>query len=221
MQPADRQNAPGTPPRFRALYRSLGVNVVVPLVVAQWLLHQGRSPVFALSVAALFPLGDGIVSIVRRRIDLLGVMSFSAIVLGIALSLATGNAAFAIAKESLFTGAFGLGFLISLTLKRPLIFWFGRQFNADNPDAVAAWDANWERPGFRKVLRLMTLVWGVGLLTEAAARVAFALTLTPAVAIVVSPTIGIGSIALLVVWTTSYAAKARRRAQGNAIAPSR
>jgi hypothetical protein len=210
-------NAPGAAgaarPRFAGLYWSLTINVVLPLIVAQWLLHQGRSPVVALGIAALFPLGDGLVSALRRRLDLLSVASLAALVLGIALSFATGNAAFAIAEKSVFTGLFGIVFLVSLLLPRPLIFHLGRQFNtAGDPAAQAAWDANWSIPGFRRVVRVMTTVWGLGLLAEAALRVAVALTLTPAVAIVISPILAIASIALLVLWTTRYAARARRRA---------
>jgi hypothetical protein len=200
-------------PRFAGLYRSLTINVVLPLVVAQWLLHQGRSPVVALGIAALFPLGDGVVSALRRRLDLLSVASLAALVVGIALSFATNNAAFAIAEKSAFTGLFGVAFLVSLLLPRPLIFHLGRQFNTEgDPAAQAAWDANWSIPGFRRVVRVMTAVWGLGLLAEAALRVVVAITMTPAVAIVVSPVLAIGAIALLILWTRQYAARARRRA---------
>ncbi|MDB5041682.1 MAG: hypothetical protein JWN27_2408 [Candidatus Eremiobacteraeota bacterium] len=200
-------------PRFAGLYRSLTINVVLPLIVAQWLLHQGRSPVVALGIAALFPLGDGVVSALRRRLDLLSVASLAALVVGIALSFATDNAAFAIAEKSAFTGLFGVAFLVSLLLPRPLIFHLGRQFNtAGDPAAQAAWDANWSIPGFRRVVRVMTAVWGLGLLAEAALRIVVALTMTPAVAIVVSPVLAIAAIALLILWTRRYAARARRRA---------
>jgi hypothetical protein len=212
-----RSNVPPPPgaaaPRFSPLYRSLTINVVLPLIVAQWLLHQGRSPVVALGIAALFPLGDGLVSALRRRLDLLSVASLATLVVGIALSFATNNAAFAIAEKSAFTGLFGVAFLVSLLLPRPLIFHLGRQFNtAGDPAAQAAWDANWSIPGFRRVVRVMTAVWGLGLLAEAALRVVVALTMTPAVAIVVSPVLAIGAFALLILWTRAFAARARRRA---------
>ena len=75
---------------------------------------------------------------------------------------------FAIAKESIFTGVFGLAFLVSLALPRPLIFHLGRQFNAaGDPAAEAAWDASWSIPGYRRVFRLLTAVWGLGLLARA------------------------------------------------------
>jgi hypothetical protein len=206
-------------PRFAGLYRSLTINVVLPLIVAQWLLHQGRSPVVALGIAALFPLGDGLVSALRKRLDLLSVASLAALVIGIALSFATDNAAFAIAEKSAFTGLFGVAFLVSLLLPRPLIFHLGRQFNtAGDPTAQAAWDANWSIPGFRRVVWVMTAVWGLGLLAEAALRIVVALTMTPAVAIVVSPVLAIGAIALLILWTRQYAAQARRRAAAAATA---
>jgi hypothetical protein len=200
-------------PRFAGLYRSLTINIVLPLIAAQWLLHQGRSPVVALGIAALFPLGDGLVSALRRRLDMLSVASLATLVVGIALSFATDNAAFAIAEKSAFTGLFGIAFLVSLLLPRPLIFHLGRQFNtAGDPAAQAAWDANWSNPGFRRVIRVMTAVWGLGLLAEAALRIVVALTMTPAVAIVVSPLLAIGGIALLILWTRRYVARARRRA---------
>jgi hypothetical protein len=214
MQRSDPQPAAGAAaPRFAGLYRSLTINVVLPLIVAQWLLHQGRSPVVALGIAALFPLGDGVVSALRRRLDLLSVASLAALVVGIALSFATDNAAFAIAEKSAFTGLFGVAFLVSLLLPRPLIFHLGRQFNtAGDPTAQAAWDANWSIPGFRRVVRVMTAIWGLGLLAEAALRIVVALTMAPAAAIVVSPVLAIGTIALLILWPRWYAARARRRA---------
>ncbi|HEY4441189.1 MAG TPA: VC0807 family protein [Candidatus Elarobacter sp.] len=199
------------PARFRALYRSLAINVAIPLIVAQVLLHQGRPAVVALAIAAIFPFLDGVVSALRRRIDLLGVMSLIALVLGIALSFATGSAVFAIAKESLFTGAFGLAFLVSLAFPHPLIFSFAKQW-APGEEAAAELDAVWERPAARRVFRTMTIVWGTALLVEAALRVVVAFTFTPAVAITVSPILGIATIGLLIVWTTSYVRRARARA---------
>jgi hypothetical protein len=199
--------------RFRTLYRSLLINVLTPLLVAQWLLHHGWSTVLALAVAAIFPFVDGLVSIARRRIDAVGIMSFAALVLGIALSFLTGNPVFAIAKESFFTVAFGITFLGSLAARRPLIFYLGRQFNTTgDPLAQAQWDSRWEVPRFRHALRLITVVWGIGLVTESLVRVLVALTTPPATAVLLSPIIGIIAIGGLLVWTVAWSRRARRSA---------
>lgn len=213
MQPSDPAPSDASArPRFGGLYRSLAINVAIPLIIAQVLLNQGRSTVVALGIAAIFPFADGIITALRRKIDLLGVMSLIALVLGIALSFATGSPVFAIAKESFFTAAFGAAFLISLAFPRPLIFTFARQFGGgDDPAAAATFEALWEREGARRVFRTITLVWGCGLIAEAALRVVIALSLPPAIAITVSPVLGIGAIGLMILWTTAYVRRARRR----------
>src|SRR5450755_2363668 len=88
----------------------------------------------------------------------------------------TGDARFAILKDSAFTLVFSLLFLASLTGSRPLIF----RLNAQMLDraGAAAFERAWvERPAVRKTFRLMTLVWGLGLLLEALLRIAASFTL--------------------------------------------
>lgn len=117
-------------PRVAGLYRSLAVNVVLPLIVVQVLLHRSVPAVTALAVAAIFPFADALIGIVRaRRFDPIAVLSLLAIVVGIGTSGISGNPAFAVAKESLFTGVFGVVFLGSLWAKRPMIFTLGKQFS--------------------------------------------------------------------------------------------
>jgi hypothetical protein len=58
-------------------------------------------------------------------------------------------------------------------------------------------------------MRLLTLVWGLAALVEATLGIAAAFLLPPGIALVVEPMLGIGTIAVLLTWTTAYA---RRRA---------
>src|ERR1700737_4113529 len=110
-------------PRFGSLYRSLIVSVALPLIAAQVLLRRGVPAVEALAIAAIFPFAQTVIGLVRaRRIDPIAALSLIALVVGLATSGLTGNAAFAVAKESLFTLVFGLVFLGSLLTARPLIF---------------------------------------------------------------------------------------------------
>jgi hypothetical protein len=201
-------------PRFGPLVRSLVVSVVLALVAAQVLLRSGVPPVEALAIAALFPFADLVLGFVRRRrADPIAVLSLIVIVAGVVTSGLTANPAFAVAKESLFTTVFGFVFLGSLFAPRPLIFELGRQYSTGNdPAAVAAWDARWASPTFRRVIRFMTMVWGWALLIEAAVRIAVAFTLPVATSTIVSPVLGFGVLGALLVWTSAYAKAARRRA---------
>lgn len=200
-------------PRFGPLYRSLIVSVALPLIVVQVLLRTGTPAVAALAIAAIFPFGDALVTLVRkRRFDPIAVLSLVAIVVGIGTSGITGNVGFAVAKDSLFTLVFGLIFLGSLAAPRPMIFVLGKQFaTGGDPAAAAAWDARWSLSGFRRTVRLITVVWGCGLLLEAVLRVVAAFTLPVTTSTVVSPVLQVVTLAALILWTTNYTRAVRRR----------
>lgn len=203
-------------PRFGALYRSLIVSVALPLIVVQVLLRRGVPAVEALAIAAIFPFADTVIGLVRaRRIDPIAALSLIALVAGLATSGLSGNPAFAVAKDSLFTTVFGLVFLGSLLASRPLIFQLGRQYaTGDDPAAIAAWDARWERPLFRRTIRIMTAVWGCALLVEAVLRIVAAFALPVATSTIVSHVLQIGIVGGLFVWTSAYAKAVRRRVAG-------
>lgn len=222
MQP--QTSSPGPP--FGGLYRTLSVSLVIPLIVIQVLIHRGVAPVIALAVATVFPLGEMIYEAVNaKRVGLIAIVSFTGIVVGFGLSFATGNAIFALLKDSLFTTVFGLLFLGSLLTPRPLIYRLNLDLAGTDPAARAGAEALWERPGAEGVFRLLTFVWGAGLVLEAAIRVAVALTLPIATATSLSPVIAVVTIGAILVWTVLYVravrrAAARRLAAAGDVAPS-
>ena len=200
-------------PRFGPLYRSLIVSVALPLITVQVLLRTGTPPVTALAIAAIFPFADAVIGLARKRtFDPIAILSLIAIVVGIGTSSITGNAGFAVAKDSLFTIVFGLIFLGSLAAPRPMIFQLGRQFaTGGDPAAAAAWDARWSQPGFRRTVRLITVVWGCGLLLEAMLRIVAAFTLPVTTSTIISPVLQVVTFAALILWTTRYTRAVRRR----------
>jgi hypothetical protein len=204
---------------FRGLYRQLGVSLVIPLIVIQVLLHRGVPPVIALAAATVFPLGEMVYEALHtKRVGVIALVSFVGIVAGFGLSFATGNAIFALLKDSLFTCVFGVLFLASLATPRPLIYRLNLDLAGTDPQARAASEALWEYPAARHVFRLITLVWGVGLLLEAGARVVAALTLPIGSATAVSPLIAVVAISGQLVWTVLYV-RARRAAAARIAMP--
>ncbi|HLI81422.1 MAG TPA: VC0807 family protein, partial [Candidatus Binataceae bacterium] len=139
------------------------------------------------------------------------------IAVGVVTSLISGSVLFVLIKESFITGLVGLVFLSSFLRKRPIMFYFARQIGAgDDAQRLAYWDQLWERPRFRHVMRTMTMVWGVGYVVEAIARVIVALIFTPGIVVIISPVMAIGTTLALILWTRSYGRAAYERGQREA-----
>ena len=197
---------------LRGLAPSILVNGVLPLVAYQVLVGRHVSSVTALILTALFPAAWTIGSVARtRRVDALGALSLIFIALGILGSLISGNVRFILIKESFLTGLFGLVFLGSFLLPRPLMFYFGRQFaTGGDPPRIARWEGLWQYESFRHANRVMTAVWGIGFVLEAA-RVALVFVLPVSAFLVVSPIMVYAVIFGLTFWTIRYGRATARR----------
>lgn len=118
----------------------------------------------------------------QRAVDALGIFVLIVLTGSVALSFATGSPRFLLAKEGWFTAAIGVGFLVTLRFARPLAFSIARAMLQHSPLGntlrTHAWDEYWERdPRFRRTWRVATVLWGIGLIADAAARVVMAYTL--------------------------------------------
>ena len=201
--------------RYFSLYQMLTLDVVLPLLVVEFGLGAGLAPVMVLAVAALFPFTDTVIGIARTRaVSIIAAVSLLAILAGIALALTTGNAVFAILKDSAFTLILSAIFLGSLATREPLIYRLYSQMLDERGRLLL--ETLWqERPLLVQSFRLMTLVWGVGLLAEAVVRFVVTLTAPVATAAAASPWIAFGCIGTLITWTVLYS-RARRRAAARA-----
>lgn len=189
------------------------IDGALPAIAYQLLSRHGVAAVPALAAGAIFPAANIIRKFVAtRRLDLIGAIVLTFIAIGVAGSLISGSVLFILIKESFITGLVGLLFLSSLLWHRPIFFYLGRQFMAgEDPERLAWWNALWERASFRRTMRTMTTVWGVGYVLEAGVRVMFALTLTPGTVVALSPIMGIGTTVILILWTRRYGRAAQER----------
>lgn len=199
------------------LIPSIVINGVLPIILTNVLLNRGVQPVSALVAGAIFPLVDAVVSVIRtRRIEFLSIISLAFIVVGAATSLLSGDARFTLAKNSFFTGVFGAIYLGSLVIGKPLMFIIGRQFVAGgDPARGAQWESLWQHARFRRVLRLMTAVWGCGLVAESAVRIVlvYALSLPITAMQIIAEVLVYGVIAALILWTVAYGKAAGKRGE--------
>jgi hypothetical protein len=211
---------PGTasPPANRGRLRSLApiavFDVIGPLVAYSLLRSNGFSPVTALILSGVLPaFGVGLTVVRHRRLDAIGALVLVGIVAGTVLGLASGSARLVLLEGSVPTGIFAVVCLASLWSSRPLIFRFALEFiGADTPRGRDFAD-RWRYPGFRHVFRVMTVVWGVAYLAEAAARVLTVELTSTGTALSISKVMPFAVAAVQVAWMFVYGQRARRKGE--------
>ncbi|CAE6719898.1 VC0807 family protein [Paraburkholderia nemoris] len=193
----------------------LAVNFLLPWLAYRFTLpHLGETG--ALIASAVPPIVWSLIELVRfRRVDALSVMVVAGIVLSVAAMALGGSPRMLLLRESLVSGAIGVVFLLSLPMRRPLIFYLARATVAREMEGGAKrFETLWrERPALVSAMRLMTLVWGVGLTGETALRAWMALTWPIERFLVVSPFIGYGIYGALTLWTLWYRKTMRSRVE--------
>jgi hypothetical protein len=186
---------------------------VLPIVTYQTLSARGIGIVAALLLSGIWPVGELGLHVARhRRVDELSIIALILLALSVISFLAFNSARLILVKESAVTGLFGLVLLASLAMPRPLMFYFGRKFATDGTaEGVARWDGLWAYPSFRRAQRVLTLVWGLAFLTEAAVRIALSYTLSIGTMVAVSTVLPYAVIAGLTFWTVGYGRRVRAR----------
>ena len=202
-------------PRFSfvQVLPTLIFDVVLPVVLFDLLTHYGVPTLWALVVGGLSPALNNLrIWATSRRLEPLGMIVLTLLAVSAAASLISGNIFFALIKDSFLTGVFGLICLVSLMGARPLLFFVVRQFAAgDDPVRIEAFNTRWQDRDFRVAMRLVTAIWGIAYVAEALLRVAFALTLTPAQVVSLSPIMSFGALIVLIAWTRRYLTAVRQR----------
>lgn len=208
----------GAPPRGRPAQRVLPllVDVAVP-TGAYYVLHSlGANDFAALTAGGVASGLLAVAGIIRnRRIDGFAVFILALFSVGMLTTLLTGDVRFLLAKESFGTGVAGLVLLATTPMHRPLTFYTGRRFVCGGDRQREQW---WERmhetrPAFRRVIRNMGFLWGLGLLTEAAVRVVLAYTLPVPTVVALSNVLQIAVFAALIAVSSLYGRRARTLAR--------
>jgi hypothetical protein len=154
-------------------------DIVVP-IVAYYALRAGHvGQLWALILSGVPTTAYLLFTIARkRRVDALGVFVLVVIAASVGLSFITGSPRFLLAKEGVFTAVIGGAFYVSLFRARPLSFVIGRALLARVTRGAAIWDELWQRDaGFRRRWRISAIIWGTGMVLDAAVRVLMSYTM--------------------------------------------
>ena len=183
----------------------LAVNLVLPYVI--YVAAKPRlGDVDALLCSMLPPLAWSVIEFARkRRIDALSLFILAGIALSLLAFVGGGSVRFLQLRENLVTGAFGLAFLISAAIGRPLIYELARANMRRSSEAKAAsFEKLNDNVYVRRSMMRMTLVWGFGLIAQTAIACALVFTMSIGAYLLVSPIVGYAGIGALALWTFWY-----------------
>jgi intracellular septation protein A len=191
--------------RLRSIAKIVIIDVAAPLIAYSLLRHAGMSTVTALVLSGIFPaLGVAISVIQHRRLDVVGALVLAGILVGTVLGLISHNARLVLMEGSVPTAIFGVACLISLRTQRPLMYSFSIEFIGRDTAKGREMIGLWQYAGFRHIFRIITAVWGVGFLLEAALRVVIVYNTSTGTALSLSKVTPYIWIAVFMAWTIGY-----------------
>jgi hypothetical protein len=185
-----------------------------PLLAYSLLRSAALSAVAALVISGVLPaLGIGISALADRRLDVIGIVVLAGLLVGTLLGLTSHNARLYLLEGSVPSVVFALGCLLSLRLRRPLIFRLAVELLG--PDTRKGRDvaAAWRYPGFRRAFGMITVAWGIAYLVEAGIRVAIVVTTSTGIALVCSKLIPYVFAVVLSAWTLVYGEHEKKKAE--------
>ncbi|MDH6123889.1 VC0807 family protein [Kitasatospora sp. GP82] len=173
--------APNTAAARRQLIRSLVFELAIPLG-GYYLLHGlGMSQWAALLVSSLLVVPWIVYGTVKlRRVEVMAVFTLTLLVIGVLMSMVTGDPRTLLVRDSWLFGVLGLWVLGTLATRRPFMLTAGRSVVATKIGEAGAqeWAERWTHdPEFRRHIRVVTAVWGAGFTLDAGIRVVLACTL--------------------------------------------
>ncbi len=205
--------SPRVPSRARAVMPTVLFDIVGPLVVYDGLKGAGLSNVSALVVSGVLPafrVVGGLVT--HRRIDAIGVLVVAGIVVGTAVGLVSHSARLVLLEGVVPTAVFAVVCLGSLATSRPMMYRIALSFVGPGTPRGREFVDLWRYEGFRHAFRVITVVWGLAYLVEAAAKAVIVSSMSISSAKAVTQVLPYGVGGVVALWNVWYAR--RRRAEG-------
>ena len=195
---------------------ALIVNVALP-----WLAYRLAFPHWgqagALAASALPLIIWMTVDLLRyRHFDALSALVLAGVLPSLATRLIFNDARMQLIEDPMVSGFIGIVFLASLTLRKPMVFYMARSTMArEDHRSAELFERHWrERPTLAAYIRLMTLVWGVGMIGENIVRSAIVLQWpNDSRSAIASTVLRYAVYAVLTAWTFLIRRRIKRDAQ--------
>lgn len=200
-------------PSVREHLPSLIFGAALPIAVYFLVRSHVRTDTAGLIVAGCFSVAWIVIQFVRqRRIDVVGAIVLVGFAVGVLSStLLGGNDYMLKVRDAFFTALFGVACIVTIfTHDRPALFYLTRYLSAgSDPAKVSAYDQVHEVATGRHTFRVLSVVWGIGLVVEASTRLMLADVLPTGTFLAVSPFLTVGVVGSLSVFTALYSKRAR------------
>lgn len=207
--------------RLRSIAMIAIFDVAAPLAAYNVLRSAGLTAVTALILSGVFPvLGVIIVAVRNRRPDVVGALVLIGIAVGTVLGLVSHSTRLVLVEGSVPTAVFGVACLGSLGARRPLMFLFALEFTGPDTAQGREMTRLWQYDGYQRVFRIITAVWGLGFLVEAALRVVIVYNTSTGAALASSKITPFLFAAVLSAWTVAYGTHHKKKGERMAAAAS-
>ncbi|MGD0393940.1 MAG: VC0807 family protein [Acidimicrobiales bacterium] len=202
------------PDRLRALAPIAIFDVAGPLVVYYGARSAGLSTVLALVLSGVLPfLRVGATVVRHRRIDAIGVLVLSGIALGTVVGLASGSARLYLLDGIVPTVAIGIVCLVSLLAEKPMMYRLAAETMGEDTPRGHAFAEMWTYPEFRRIFRIITVVWGLVFLGESALQAVLVETTSINTAKLTSNLLPLAVFVLTFAWTRAYGRHVQHRSE--------
>ncbi|MHA6798498.1 VC0807 family protein [Bounagaea algeriensis] len=168
----------------------VALDVLVPVLVYYVLRSVGLSEWLALLAGAAAPAVRAGWALIRHRtLNWFPTAALVVLAVSTTMSFIADSPRFLLAKDGIIKAAIGAVVLGTLAADRPIMYTVSRAFVGMAGHSPNGWDRQWDSSArFRRIWRVVTVIWGASALASAAAKVLFACTLpidvVPAISIV-------------------------------------
>ncbi|WP_157411491.1 VC0807 family protein [Actinoplanes rectilineatus] len=203
--------ASSVPGGVGSMIRALAWDLGLP-VATYYALHAAgvgdTAALFAGTVAAGLRLAT--VAVRDRTLSAFSLVIGAMFGVGLVFTLVTGDPRMMLVKHSVTTAILGLAFLASTMRGRPLTLAAQQSFLPAKAAELAELYATSSR--FQRGHRVSSIVWGAGLLAEAAVRLVLIYVLPVSVMVGLSTVLTVVTITGLIAWNARYQAAQKRAA---------
>lgn len=161
------------------LVLSIGINSIVPLLVYLLLRRYIANDVTALAISMAIPIVRTVgLWVWRRRVDWIAVLAILGFAVALLISYLSGGSVLALElRGAVLAAAFGLVFLVSVVIRKPVIIVLLRVLKVGIPELSSSLDRVSSDPTTHQRFTTVTAAIGVTLLGKAVADLILALTL--------------------------------------------
>jgi hypothetical protein len=170
------------------------------------------STVLALVVSGVLPAVRVLATVVQhRRLDAIGGLVLSGIALGTVMGLASGSARLYLLDGIVPTVVLGFVCLLSLLSHRPVMFRVALETMGEDTAKGRAFAEMWQYARFRRIFRVITVVWGLVFLAESAVQAVIVETSSINTAKQSSNLLPVAVLVLTFAWTRNYGRRSQER----------